>query len=253
VSEWLTAIGPEGSALALLLLGHVLGDFTFQTERLAERKHRLGPLVTHVGIVTVVHALALLPLLSATTAVLVAAVGAAHLCIDAVTARLRDPESPSVARFLGDQAAHVVVLLVAWSVLEPATWTNAPVVDALGGAAALPWAALSTAAVYVAVFAFAHEGANTIVRGVLPDVDLESDEESQDIEAGHLIGTLERWVILVLGLAGRWESVALVVAVKSIARFEELKQRAFAEYFLVGTLSSVLVAVGLVLVASALV
>lgn len=48
-----------------------------------------------------------------------------------------------------------------------------------------------------------------------------------------------------------WQAVALVVAVKSIARFEELKQRAFAEYFLVGTLTSVLVAivlVGLVLV-----
>jgi hypothetical protein len=253
VSGWLTATGPEGTALALLLLGHVLGDFTFQTERLAERKHRLGPLAKHVGIVTVVHGIALLPLLNARTAVLVAVVGLTHLCIDAVSARLRDPTAPSVARFLGDQASHLVVILVGWSVLEPAAWTTRPVIAALGGVEGLPWAALTTAAVYVAVFAFAHEGANTIVQGVLPEVDLESDDDSQDLEAGYLIGTLERWMILVLGLAGRWESVALVVGVKSITRFEELKQRPFAEYFLIGTLSSVLVAIGLVLIASFLV
>jgi hypothetical protein len=32
----------------------------------------------------------------------------------------------------------------------------------------------------------------------------------------------------VLGLAGRWEAVALVVWAESIARFEELKERPFA-------------------------
>jgi formate/nitrite transporter FocA (FNT family) len=43
------------------------------------------------------------------------------------------------------------------------------------------------------------------------------------------------------------------VAAKSIARFEELKQREFAEYFLVGTLASVLVGIGLVALVSVLV
>jgi hypothetical protein len=44
-----------------------------------------------------------------------------------------------------------------------------------------------------------------------------------DLEACSRIGTLERWIILVLGVAGRWDAVALVEGPKSIARFEELK------------------------------
>lgn len=76
---------------------------------------------------------------------------------------------------------------------------------------------------------------------------------TNDSEASSLIGSLERWIIILRGLAGRWEAVALVVAAKSIARFEELKKRAFAECFLVGTLTSLLVAIVLVSVVSLLV
>jgi len=43
MTGWLTALGPAGTALALLLLGHVLGDFVFQTDELARTKHRVGP------------------------------------------------------------------------------------------------------------------------------------------------------------------------------------------------------------------
>jgi F0F1-type ATP synthase membrane subunit c/vacuolar-type H+-ATPase subunit K len=125
------------------------------------------------------------------------------------------------------------------------------VVTALGGLDRLPWPELTTGAVYVAAFVFAHEGGNTIVRGVLPE--RAPDSEADELAVGYLIGTLERWIILLLGVAGLWEAIAIVVAVESIARFEELKQRAFAEYFLVGTLTSVLVAIVLVLLVTALV
>ena len=64
---------------------------------------------------------------------------------------------------------------------------------------------------------------------------------------GSRIGTLERW-ILVLGVAGRWKAVALVLGAKSIARFEE----PFTEYFIVGTPSSLLVAIALAVLAPVL-
>lgn len=38
-------------------------------------------------------------------------------------------------------------------------------------------------------------------------------------------------------------ALGLLIAAKSIARFEELKERRFAEYYLVGTLTSLLVAI----------
>jgi hypothetical protein len=251
MSGWLTALGPEGTAVALLVLGHVFGDFVFQTDELAAAKHRLGPLLWHTGIVVAVHAVALLPLLSVQTAVVVGVVSVSHFLIDAVSARLRRRPGSSARLFLGDQTAHLLVILVAWSLVAPSTWTAGPAVTALGGVDRLPWAGLTAGAVYASAFVFAHKGGNTVVSGVLPDDGPEST--GADLGAGSLIGTLERWIILLLGVAGRWEAVALVVAAKSVARFEELKKRPFAEYFLVGTLTSVLVAMGLVVLVSVLI
>lgn len=234
----------------MLILGHVLADFVFQTDDMAAAKHRPGPLLVHSGIVFVVHALVFVPLLTVATVPVVAMVGVGHLVVDAVSARVRRGTT-SAHRFLADQAAHVGIVLGAWVLLAPATWSITPLAAVFGGLGSFPWTPVTAGALYVSAFVFAHEGGNAIVRGVLPDDEPESAAE--DLEVGSLIGTLERWLVLLLGLAGRWEAVALVVGAKSIARFKELERRAFAEYFLVGTLTSVLTAMGLVVLVRVLV
>jgi len=67
--------------------------------------------------------------------------------------------------------------------------------------------------------------------------------------AGRYIGILERALILTLVLKGLLSAVALVLTAKSIARFNELKEKDFAEYYLIGTLASMLIAIiaGLIL------
>lgn len=60
--------------------------------------------------------------------------------------------------------------------------------------------------------------------------------------AGSTIGYLERLLTLTFVLLGEYEALALILAAKSIARFQELKERKFAEYYLIGTLSSILFA-----------
>jgi hypothetical protein len=57
--------------------------------------------------------------------------------------------------------------------------------------------------------------------------------------AGRAIGYLERLLTLTFVLLGEYEALALILAAKSIARFQELKERKFAEYYLIGTLSSI--------------
>lgn len=251
MSGWLTSLGPEGTALGLLLVGHVLGDFVFQTDELAKNKHKWKPLLTHAGIVLVVHLVAFIPLLTPGTGLLILSIGVSHFLIDAVTARVRSRKGRSVILFLVDQIVHLLVLYVGWSLIDPQAWTDALVVTVLSDMVSLPWSEITAGMVYLSAFVFAHEGGNAIVRRVLPDDGPESNEE--DLEVGSLIGSLERWIVLLLGIVGLWESVALIVAVKSIARFQELKKRAFAEYFLVGTLTSVLVAIALVIIVSVLV
>lgn len=60
--------------------------------------------------------------------------------------------------------------------------------------------------------------------------------------AGRVIGDLERIIILTLVVAGQYGAVGLVVAAKSIARSEVISQGQ-AEYYLIGTLASILVSV----------
>lgn len=58
-----------------------------------------------------------------------------------------------------------------------------------------------------------------------------------------MIGGLERTLTLILILLGQWAAIVLLITAKSFARFEELKERRFAEYYLIGTLTSLLVAI----------
>lgn len=62
-------------------------------------------------------------------------------------------------------------------------------------------------------------------------------------KAGKYIGILERAIILTLVIHDSIGAVALVFTAKSIARFNELKDKDFAEYYIVGTLISLLIAI----------
>jgi hypothetical protein len=68
---------------------------------------------------------------------------------------------------------------------------------------------------------------------------------------GATIGVLERLLIVTFVLVGAESAIGLVVAAKTIARFRQLDDRDFAEYYLLGTLASVSVAIVTALVARA--
>ena len=68
---------------------------------------------------------------------------------------------------------------------------------------------------------------------------------------GSTIGMLERILIVVFVLTGTDVAIGFVVAAKTLARFKLLDDRAFAEYYLLGTLASVAVAIVTALVGRA--
>lgn len=68
---------------------------------------------------------------------------------------------------------------------------------------------------------------------------------------GATIGILERLLIVSFILTGAAEAIGFVVAAKTIARFRLLEDRDFAEYYLLGTLASVSVALFTALIARA--
>lgn len=59
-----------------------------------------------------------------------------------------------------------------------------------------------------------------------------------DLSRGKLIGYIERLLVILLTYYGSYPAIAFIVTAKSIARFKQIDDRDWAEYFLLGTLTS---------------
>lgn len=57
--------------------------------------------------------------------------------------------------------------------------------------------------------------------------------------AGRIIGILERIFTITCIYLNELTAITIIFAAKSIIRFESARQRPFAEYYLIGTLSSI--------------
>jgi hypothetical protein len=66
-----------------------------------------------------------------------------------------------------------------------------------------------------------------------------------DFSRGKLIGYIERLLVLVLTFYSAYPAIGFIVAAKSIARFKQMDDRNWAEYFLLGTLSSMFIGITL--------
>lgn len=100
-----------------LLLGHMIGDFVFQTGRIAEMKRvGLKGLLLHIGLVMLATSVPMITFPGWIRVVLV--LGVVHLAIDAVrTYPLRQLERWGLPYFFVDQSVHVVVmaLITIWA------------------------------------------------------------------------------------------------------------------------------------------
>lgn len=70
-----------------------------------------------------------------------------------------------------------------------------------------------------------------------------SPANNNALAAGRYIGSLERTLIAAGVLIDRWEIIVAVIALKTVARYKELDKQLTAEYFLIGSLASIVWAV----------
>jgi hypothetical protein len=219
-----------------LVLAHLLADFVLQTDRILAGKRRPSGMAAHVAIVGAASWLALgLPLRPLPILLVVLA----HAAIDA--AKLRWGR-PGFAAFAADQAAHLASI---WVVAElwPATyaaglWSAPPLPAAMPGLARLPEAMALAAGLIGTVWAGGY-AVRELMAGLKLPVDPEQDTSLP--LGGQLIGRLERLMILMLILARQPEGIGLLIAAKSILRFNELAREAdrrASEYVIIGTLAS---------------
>jgi hypothetical protein len=131
--------------------------------------------------------------------------------------------------------------------------------DIVGSLLRYPWTARS-ALVILAGFLFQLNEANLIVRTLLDALHFSPGSGSRpglpaaaqvnpqpeipdEYQAGRVIGILERSFAYLALLTGRPSIFGFILAAKAFARFKEMENKAYAEYVLIGTMSSVFLAV----------
>lgn len=72
--------------------------------------------------------------------------------------------------------------------------------------------------------------------------DKPTQKDQEEYDRGKLIGLLERTFLYFLIIFEQIGAIAVLIALKSLARFKELDDKNFAEYFLIGSLLSLMVA-----------
>lgn len=241
----------DGARLALLILGFVVAEYALWRWKpgAGGPDGRPGPApasryLAHGAIVAAAHLAAYAPFLTPWAALVLAGLAAAHVLVERV-AQAR----PGLASFALEQAAHAAALAAAWLLLAP------------GARAALDaWLTperLETMAVLTAAYAFVVWGGNLIVVRVLARFDLlhrgVDEGHAESAPMGRAVGVLERVLALTLVLVNQWAALGLFFAAKHLVRGEPIKKDArFGEYYLIGTFTSLLIAVGAGLAARAL-
>ncbi len=227
-----------------LLLIHILGDYYFQTEKLAVEKNQSGGKQTlHVLLYIGISIICIVPIFDLTMLFAALGLSISHLLIDFakflyIKKRLKDKYPPEIERriYLADQFLHLICIFIIAYVLV----LNNTVVSLLPVAAkSLEIIGISFTELFSwgAILLLIWKPANITIKQLL--CLNRPNDETGTRKSGGFVGLLERLIILVLLSISQYSAIGLVLTAKSIARYDEIAHnKDFAEYYLLGTLLS---------------
>ncbi len=231
------------TVLLALLFAYVLGEFPLQASRLAAKGNCWWTYLLHGGIhlALLTAALAIFVPELVVTRRLTAFVGAyilIHLAIDGSKQVLlsRNLVADSLLIFLTGQTLHFVNIVGMSVLICRLDWHAIQVMLTVSDAT--KGTILVGGVVYTAVVFAGGYLIRYMTKGLLDPRQL-LEPEQQLINAGLYIGWLERFLVVTAVVLRSPTLIGLILTGKSIARFPEMKEPKFAEYFLIGTLLSV--------------
>jgi hypothetical protein len=230
--------------LIQFFLAHILGDFFLQWHTMVRDKelHKLRS--PYLYLHALIHGALLLLLTGGLCywpqALLIAVL---HLLTDWLKAAMQQNNLMSRRRwFFIDQLLHIVVLLGVWAYTENIGISFA-------------WIQDQQLLTYATAFLFLTLPTSFIIKSIIskwiPELPAGSNDNQTAareslIDAGQLIGIIERLLAWTFIVAGKWEGVGFLLTAKSVFRFGELntaKEKKLTEYVLIGTLLSFGIAV----------
>ena len=236
----------------IYLMAHMLGDYYFQNERLAELKNtKISKLILHIGIYLFACIVVIVPVFSAKILISAVVVALIHAIIDLVKycyiKYFTRHKRASRTIYIADQVVHIASLILAASFM---TMNQVSInlltifdkfINVLGTGEIELISALS-------MLLFILKPGNITVKKLLSKYKPEECmkfTKKDDRNTGEFIGILERLIIYILLLMNQFSAIGLVLTAKSVARYNKIAEdKDFAEYYLLGTLlSTVLVIV----------
>ena len=237
-----------------LILIHLLGDFYFQTKRLAREKNEsTWKLIEHGLIYTLVCIIGIIPIYDPTILVAVIFLSMSHISIDIIKLRyikylvIRENYQPDKERFvyLADQILHIACIFIIAFILIIVNHeiTLLPLISNAFEITKIPYIAFFS---WSLMLLLVWKPANITIKQLLC---LNKPHEDDGKKAGGFIGLLERLIILLFLSINQYSAIGLVLTAKSIARYDEIsKNKDFAEYYLLGTLLSTFIVIGVYLI-----
>jgi hypothetical protein len=239
--------------LLAVYLAHLLSDFIFQPGRLVEQKRRgklsaylLHGLVHFFASILLVGFLIKASALSPRTYLVLFFLAVIHLLLDGAKIRLaaKGVIRDGALSYVFDQLVHFLTIVFAALLLTPGL-PFAQLFAFAGSVRAINARWLAVPIVYLGVVFGGGYLIRDLTRTISESVE---DQSSRDIgehlqNAGLYIGWLERFLVVTALLLHSPATVGLILTAKSIARYPEFKSKRFAEYFLIGTLLSISIAI----------
>ncbi len=234
------------SLLLKLVVAHLAGDYALQSDRAAANKHTWAVLLRHalfhaatLGVVALTCSPRPPELWLGLSLLLLS-----HVAIDAATARFMPAGIP---RLVVDQTLHATALLLAVLALAPADLAAVRSGIAEGAGRRETWWLMG------GLLSAVWTGGVVVGFAVKPYARRVSGQESPReglARAGRTIGYCERALIYVFMVCGTESLIGFVIAAKALMRLPEARDpssRESSEYYLVGTLFSIVwaVAIGL--------
>lgn len=235
-----------------LLCIHIIGDFYVQREDMALKKEKQFKwTVYHAIIYAAIGIVLILLVLPDVPWIYILIFAVSHALIDMVKFGIckyakKDDERMRSKRnvFLIDQGIHLLVLIFISYCMR-----NLDVGIICRKEIRQVFSEFGISEIFVLTWGvkilLIHKPANILIANILGTYKPSEDQSvDADKKAGRLIGTLERIIMTIFLSIGQYSAVGLVLTAKSIARYDKIsKDQVFAEYYLLGTLLSSIVAI----------
>ena len=249
-----------GVVLKLFFIGHLLGDYYLQSEELATSKNKsLKKLLKHSVIYLIAICFAIIPIFSLNMLKWAFIISVSHFILDFVKylilKRNIKGNKTKLLIYLFDQLLHILALILVTAIIcilaEPVDFIyiiqygiTSFQIDVVN--------IISWILMILVIIRPCSVTIKNILNNFKPgsgeeegsqETGSDSEKESQR-SAGATIGILERCIILLLLSVGQYSAIGFVLTAKSIARYNKIAEDpAFSEYYLLGTLLSVMLVV----------